>query len=160
MHFYITWHVAENDINLIFQCILHQWNITHTVFMVIHKGHAGQRHEVIATEILDVTVYGTSTGCVHASINRSALSLLQQWLSDNVNRMYIIKICIQWLFIKQLQWVTTNLHKKKDTLRWGVLSICASWHPVSHEVDILTSWVGNYKICQQSQAKGGTTFLS
>lgn len=58
---YVVCDVAcySNVINLNRQCCLHPNTLR--CFTVIHKGHAGQRREVIAAEVLPFIVYGTST---------------------------------------------------------------------------------------------------
>lgn len=58
LHFVVC-DVAENVRKLNRQCCLHPNTLR--CFTVIHKGHAGQRREVIAAEVLHFTVYGTST---------------------------------------------------------------------------------------------------
>ena len=55
----MLWHFAESAIDLNLLWCPHQDTLRY--FTVIHKGHAGQRHEVIAADVLYVAVCGTST---------------------------------------------------------------------------------------------------
>lgn len=64
LHF-VVYDVAGNVRKLNHQCFRHPNTLR--CFTVMHKGHAGQRREVTAAEVLHFTVYRTSTEqrCVH-----------------------------------------------------------------------------------------------